>query len=126
MNTQASIDAATTAPETETDTPAMPTCEVCGVRQAIGVCCVPGVPYSAAYCRECLEANAHPWSILVDNTMALGGLSEAADWWKKMVEDTCRLLGKTLDQFNADVDRALAEYQAAALACREESEGGTP
>jgi hypothetical protein len=124
MNTQTTQN--TTAPGSQTNGSALPTCEVCGARQAVGVCCVPGVPYSPAYCRECLDANAHPWGILVGNTMAIGGLSEAAAWWKQTVEDTCRRLGKTLDQFNADVERALNEYETSARACREASEGCAP
>ena len=28
-------------------------CEACGKNEAIGVYCVPGVPISCAYCRDC-------------------------------------------------------------------------
>jgi|HubBroStandDraft_5_1064220.scaffolds.fasta_scaffold23187_6 hypothetical protein len=33
-------------------------CEVCRKNMSIGVACVPGVPYSASYCVECLQAEA--------------------------------------------------------------------
>jgi hypothetical protein len=54
---------------------------------------VPGVPYSAAYGKRCLAANAHPWFIVVANTAAVDGLDGAADWWVAMVEDTSAHLG---------------------------------
>lgn len=85
----------------------MPVCEVCNKNQAVGVCCVPGVPISCAYCKECLEANAHPWWVLLANTVCIGGLINAAPWWKKMVEDTCRHLGRTKEEFNQEVQKEI-------------------
>jgi outer membrane protein TolC len=78
---------------------------------------MPGVPYSAAYGRECLNANAHPYDMLVANTaMILSGypdtadpidvLTDTADWWQHMVEDTLVRLRKTREQFNLDVRQA--------------------
>jgi len=87
----------------------MPICEVCNKNVSVGVACVPAVPISCAYCKECLEANAHPWWVLVANTACCGGLSYTADWWKLMVEDTCKHLGKTLEQFEEDVEKSLKE-----------------
>ena len=78
-------------------------CEVCKNEPAVGVCCVPGVAYSAAYGKECLEADAHPWDILVANTVCVGGLEQSADWWKKMVENTCKHLKRTIEEFNLAV-----------------------
>lgn len=83
-----------------------PTCDVCGVEPAVGVCCIPGVAYSAAYCRTCLEADAHPWHILVANTWCIGSLAQAAPWWRQMVLNTCKHLGKTIEEFEADVRAA--------------------
>lgn len=85
-------------------------CETCGSNSVLGVACVPGVPYSAAYCKECLNANAHPWKILVANTCCLGGWHNAADWWKEMVEATCCRLGKTLEEFHADCRKGELEW----------------
>jgi hypothetical protein len=82
-------------------------CEVCNKNEAVGVAGVPGVPISVAYCRECLEANAHPWGIVIANTVCVGGLEHAADWWKEIVKDTCKHLGKSLDDFNAEVEKSL-------------------
>jgi hypothetical protein len=80
-------------------------CDVCGVNPQIGVAAIPGVPMSVAYCEECLRANAHPYGIMVINTaMISGGLEEAAEWWREMVDDTLRHLGKTRAQFDLDVE----------------------
>lgn len=90
-----------------------PLCETCKKNKSIGVACVPGVPYSAAYCQECLEANAHPWGVLVANTACLGGWEEAADWWKDMVLATCKHLNKTLDEFKAAVEEDKRAFREA-------------
>ena len=90
------------------------TCDVCGKEEAVGVACVPFVPMSVAYGRECLQANAHPWDVLVANTACLNGLENACKDWKTMVEDTCKHLGKTMEEFNHDVEesiKTLDEYE---------------
>lgn len=86
-----------------------PTCEVCNKAESIGVCCVPGVPYSAAYCRGCLEANAHPWFALVANTACCDGFDKTNTEWQEMVKATCTHLGRTLDQFGQEVATAIVE-----------------
>jgi len=78
-------------------------CDVCGKNEAVGVAAVPMVPISMAYCRACLDANAHPWEILVANTACIGGLDSANESWKEMVMDTCKHLGRTLEEFNTAV-----------------------
>lgn len=87
-------------------------CEVCNKNEAVGVACVPMVPMSCAYCSECLRANAHPWGILIANTICLGGLDQANEDWKQMVTDTCAHLGKTLEEFNAEVAEGIKELDA--------------
>jgi hypothetical protein len=87
----------------------MPTCEVCAKNQAIGVCSVPGVAYSAAYCAECLKANAHPLFILVAGTACNGGLDHCASWWKEMVTDTLKHLGRTEEEFTAQVNEEIRQ-----------------
>jgi hypothetical protein len=84
-------------------------CEVCNDRESVGVCCVPGVPISCAYCKECLQNNSHPIGILIANTASLGGLDQAADWWKEMVSDSLQFQNKTLEWFNAEVSEAISE-----------------
>jgi hypothetical protein len=88
-------------------------CEICNKEPALGVCAVPGVSFSCAYGKACLEANAHPWGILIANTACIGGLEQSAGWWKEMVECTCKHLGKTIEEFNKEVEediRKMNEY----------------
>ena len=87
-------------------------CEVCGKNEAVGVACVPMVPMSCAYCSECLRVNAHPWGVLVANTICIGGLDQANEEWKQMVQDTCTHLGRTLEQFNLAVEQGIKEMDA--------------
>lgn len=88
---------------------AMPVCEVCNRRPSVGVCCVPGMPVSAAYCSACLRANAHPWKYLVANAACCGGLGHMAAWYIDMVADTCAHLSKTMGQFNDDVEASMKD-----------------
>lgn len=85
----------------------MTKCETCNERDAVVVCSVPGVPYSAAFCRECLDANAIPYWIAVANTASLGGLDNCAEWWGEAVLDTLRHLGKTREDFDSAVAKAV-------------------
>jgi hypothetical protein len=89
-------------------------CEACGKNEAVGVCCVPAVAMSCAYCKPCLEANNHPMHVLVANTACIGGLDKSADFWREMVTDSLKTQGKTLEWFNAEVARDMAEMDAAA------------
>ena len=45
------------------------------------------MPASFAYCRECINANAHPYPMLVVNTALIGGLDGAADSDRRILED---------------------------------------
>lgn len=87
----------------------MPTCEVCQTTQAIVVASVPGVPYSAAYCRKCLDADAHPMFILVANTACCGSLAECGQEWRDMVDHTLVYLGKTREWFEEQVRQSVSE-----------------
>lgn len=82
-------------------------CEVCNKEEALGVASVPGIPYSAAYCKHCIEANAHPYMMLVAGTSILGGLTNAHDWWCSMVYDTLRHLDISMQDFVVDVDEII-------------------
>src|SRR5574337_21580 len=85
----------------------MPTCEVCKKNKAVGVCSVPGVRYSAAYCRQCLEADAHPYFIMVANTACCGGLEHTCEEWQEMVRHTLAHLNKSAEEFEKDVAEAI-------------------
>lgn len=101
-----------------TDLPEL-TCEVCHHESAVGVAAVPGVPISVAYGRECLNANAHPYTIVVANTAMVGGYEHAADWWQQMVDDTLAHLGYERDRFDNDVQVAAAAQEASERAAEE-------
>jgi len=79
-------------------------CEVCRKNDSIGVCSVPGVPYSAAFCSECLHSGAIPYWIAVANTALCGGYDHVADWWRDTVLATLKVCDKSMDQFLQDVD----------------------
>jgi len=78
-------------------------CEVCKQDKKTTVACVPGVPYSSAYCEDCFNANAHPYHLVVANTWSVGGYEECADWWKELVMDTLEHLSVSFEQFTRDV-----------------------
>ena len=86
-------------------------CSVCEAEPAVGVACVPGVPFSASYGRRCLIAGAHPWGILVANTACLGGWDRAADWWKEIVLTTCRHLDRSVEEFKKAVTSSIEELE---------------
>jgi len=48
-------------------------CEVCEKEPAVCVACVPGIPYSAAYGRECLRHGADPYGIVRANIACCSG-----------------------------------------------------
>ena len=87
-------------------------CEVCNKNNSIGVCSVPGVPFSCAYCKDCLKANAHPWHILVANTACMGGIDNANDFWKGMCRDTIKHLNKKQEEFDASVAESIKELKS--------------
>jgi hypothetical protein len=71
------------------------------------------MPVSMAYCKTCLEANAHPWGCLVGQASCIGPTFESyAPWFIQMIDDTCKHLGKTREAFLADVKKADDDYQA--------------
>jgi hypothetical protein len=63
----------------------MSMCEVCEIAPTVHVCCVPFVPYSAAYCEDCLVADAHPLFVLIGQTAILGGFDKAHENWQGMI-----------------------------------------
>jgi len=86
-----------------------PKCQVCGKDEKTKICTIPGVPYSAAYCKSCFDANAHPYDLVVSNTWAAGGYNKCANWWQDLVDDTLEHLNISHSKFTKDVD-AMEEY----------------
>jgi len=79
-------------------------CQVCGENRETAVCSIPGIPFSAAYCQECFDANAHPYDLVVANTCIAGGYDKCADWWQSIVNDTLTHLKITREQFDKDLE----------------------
>jgi hypothetical protein len=99
-------------------------CDVCDEEPSVGVASVPGMPVSVAYGKTCLQANAHPWELLVANTALCGGFDQTAEWWQEMVMATCSRLGRSLAEFEADVRAEIAEEDRRLSEWREADEDG--
>lgn len=99
-----------------------PLCDVCNERPFVGVAAVPGVPMSCGYCKECLQANAHPLFVVIGNTALVGGYDNAADWWQYMVDCTLQHLGKTREWFDAEVAESIRSMEEEEMTMTETTE----
>lgn len=97
---------------------------MCNAEPMVGVAAVPGIPFSVAYGRACLAANAHPYGLIVGNTVCIGGYEHAAEFWRQMVDDTLTHLGIPRERFDADVAEGIREDMAMLDRGRAEREGG--
>ncbi len=61
------------------------TCETCSVLGEVVVYALPGIPMSVGNCRTCFEQCAYPLSVAEANIEIIGGLENAADWWKQSI-----------------------------------------
>jgi hypothetical protein len=90
-------------------------CEVCSTTAPVVVTSLPGLPISVARCVECLAADAIPLYMAVGTTVAIGGLENAADWWRETIASTLEHLGVTQEVFDEAV-RVADEMWSAQLA----------
>ena len=63
-------------------------CETCGVTvndDTVLVYALPGIPMSVGNCAECYRRGAYPLYVVEANTEGIGGLIDAADWWKEAI-----------------------------------------
>lgn len=67
---------------------------------------------SVAYGRKCLEADAHPYSILVAQTACVGGHCNVAEWFDYMIESTLKHLNISYADFYLDVWKSIADMDA--------------
>ena len=88
-------------------------CEVCGIEKSEIVACVPGFPYSAAYCKECSEADAHPWFIMVALMWGCGSYDNMKEESRMLIKNTLKRLGKTEDDLTIAVDAMEQRYKEA-------------
>lgn len=63
-------------------------CAVCFQRKTCTVSSLPGVPITVARCEQCRAADAIPLVVAVATTAEIGGMDQAADWWRECVSDT--------------------------------------
>jgi len=59
------------------------TCEKITNLAALHVYALPGIPMSVGNCKDCFIRDAYPLSIARANTEAIGGLDQAAEWWRE-------------------------------------------
>ena len=89
-------------------------CDVCGTGESIGVASCWLGAFSVSYCRECADSGAEPyWAILA--TASNGRLGSFADFvpaFQDTVMATLSVLGKTIDEYWRDVEKAIEEEQA--------------
>jgi len=84
-------------------------CEVCGQLKDVVVAAVPYIAYSASFCATCLKSDAIPYDLAVVNTACIGGLENANDDWKHIVNCTLDLLDKSIEDFSVDVSSVTDE-----------------
>lgn len=92
----------------------MNTCESCDKEFPEGeyvVACVPGVPYSACYCRSCIQKNSHPMWVLIATVAAIGGLHNAHDEVRQMVADSLHAQGRSPEWFATKVEEAIVNLE---------------
>ncbi len=81
-------------------------CEVCAKVARVWVSALPGIPMSVARCLECVSADAVPIWVAVATTADIGGMENAADWWREAVLDTLAHLGISQEDFDTLVSHA--------------------
>lgn len=93
-------------------------CDVCNTSEnIIGVFASSLAPMSFAYCKSCAESSAEPYGVLVA-TLSVCLFSSAdyepqvRDSIKSIVDSSLHIVGKTKEQFFADLDVAIKEYEA--------------
>ncbi len=60
-------------------------CETCGAEGEVFVYALPGIPMSVGNCHNCTLANAYPLHVAKAMNESLGGLENAAEWWKDSI-----------------------------------------
>lgn len=80
-------------------------CAVCGKKTEVYVASSSIGAVTYAYCADCLRANVEPWEDLVYNCAVCGPYPESVnEWFRGIVRDTCKYLGKSEEEFKAAVD----------------------
>lgn len=67
---------------------------------------------SVSRCSDCLNADAVPLWAAVANTVSIGGMEQAADWWRETVDATLAHLGVTRQAFDTMVTEMDRDWDA--------------
>lgn len=87
------------------------TCNVCNKNEALGVAASPFGPISLAYCRECINAPADAYFIIVNMVASAGGdEANLNEWARSYIEPSLRVAGVTREQFYKDVQEAIEDF----------------
>ena len=102
-------------------------CDVCGKEAETVVCCSSCGAISFAYCQECLNSGREPYDALVGMGLTSDMINKS--YKQQILLPSLQFFGKTIEEFDADVEKADAEYydwlqcQDDAVALEAEMEG---
>lgn len=83
-------------------------CDVCGKETETFAVCSSCGGVSFSYCAECLHAGREPYDALVGMGMTSYCINET--YTRKILLPSLSFYGKTLEEFNADVEKNLDDY----------------
>ena len=83
-------------------------CDVCGKETETAVCASACGAVSFAYCKECLKAGREPYDALVGMGILYEDLSAA--FREQILLPSLKFFGKTVEQFNADINKMDEEF----------------
>ena len=83
-------------------------CDVCGKETETVVCCSSCGAISFAYCQECLNNGREPYDALVGMGLTSDIINKS--YKEQILLPSLRFFGKTLEEFDADVEKMDAEY----------------
>lgn len=86
-------------------------CDVCDKEPEVGFASSTFGPCSFGYCKTCLSAGAEPYWICVATAAQCGTLG-LATWARRRINASLKVAGKTREEFEADVAKEAAEYEA--------------
>lgn len=83
-------------------------CDVCGKETETVVCCSSCGAISFAYCQECLNSGREPYDALVGMGLYYDDINKT--YKQQVLLPSLRFFDKTIEEFNADVEKMDAEY----------------
>jgi hypothetical protein len=86
----------------------MSKCDVCGKEAETVVACSSCGAVSFAYCTECLNGGREPYDALVGMGLIYDCINKS--YREQILLPSLRFHGKTIAEFNADVEKMDAEY----------------